>query len=277
MPVSAMVSVVGCDRGVGEVGHCRVARRDVGRVAGQPEVGDAHGTVSPDHHVLGLEVTMHEAGLVGGQQPLAGRGEHFADGPPRSWFSGQPVRQGLTFDELHRQVDATAECLVVDRTRVVHDDDVGMRKARDRLRLTEQTLLSGLHLRRLPGRFVEQLQRDLPIEARIVGGVDFTHPAPANQAQDGVTTDRGPGNQPTLFRKDVRNDRRAELFRGSSGAGGHQVGTGRAIGQMTFELARSSSLRLPSTNARTESSSRQVRRSPGVTRLISWPWLPEAK
>ena len=212
------------------------ALRDLGRVARQPEVGDSNRAVPPDHHVLGLEVAMHQPGLVGGQQPLARGGEHLADLPPRSRRGGQPGGQRLTLDELHRQVDARAVGLIVDRARVVHDHDVRMREASYRLRFAQQSFLGGVRRRPRARRLTEELEGDLPIEARIESSVNLSHPAPSNQAKDEVATHTGTADEPPFVREGVSQRPSRQRLRGTTGAGSNQVGTGGASCQVALDV-----------------------------------------
>jgi hypothetical protein len=60
-------------------------RRDVGVAVlgeGEAEVDDAHAAVAVDEHVVGLEVAVDEAVLVGGGEALAGLAEHGEDLAP---------------------------------------------------------------------------------------------------------------------------------------------------------------------------------------------------
>ena len=115
------------------------------RRAGEAEVHHAHRSVAPDHHVLGLEVAVHEPGRVRGREPRARRDEHVADLRARPRRCRQPGRQRLAVDELHREEDA-----VLDLARVVDRDHVRVRQARDRLRLAQQARRAPAPPARLP-------------------------------------------------------------------------------------------------------------------------------
>ena len=87
-------------------------------------------------------------------------------------FSVEPALERPAADELHREED-----LVVDHADVVDGDDVRVREPRHRLRLAQQARARRV-LHALPR--LEQLERDLAIELRIVRAVDHAHPAGAD-------------------------------------------------------------------------------------------------
>jgi hypothetical protein len=95
-----------------------------------------------------------------------------------------PILQRRAVDELHRDEDAVPE-----RPRVVNGDDVGMRELGDRLGLAEQPdPRDGVR-----GALVrpQELEGDLAIELRVVGGVDLAHAAAPDHVEDGVAADAG--------------------------------------------------------------------------------------
>ena len=55
------------------VGRGRSIRARGGENTGEAEIGHAGATVTPDQHVLRLEVTVQDAGSVGRRQPARGR------------------------------------------------------------------------------------------------------------------------------------------------------------------------------------------------------------
>ena len=158
--------------------------RALGGVARQTEVHDAHLPRAGDHHVLALEIAVDQLRRVRGREPAA-RGdedvEDLAPGAPRGVL---PVRDGVAVDELHRDED-----LVLEAAHVVDHDDVGVRKARDRLRLAQQARLLLDELGADGAGHVQQLDRDLAIELGIVRGVDVSHRAPADQTEDQIAAD----------------------------------------------------------------------------------------
>ncbi|MCA9661126.1 MAG: hypothetical protein KC486_22485, partial [Myxococcales bacterium] len=143
--------------GVGVLARLRGAaqldeRLAAGADAGEAEVHHAHPAVVADHHVLGLEVAVDEAGAVGRREPAADVEEEADDrlGGPRR--RPAPARQGHPLDELHGDED-----LAVDRADVVDRDDVGVGELGHRLGLAQEAGAPGLVL----AARLEELERDL--------------------------------------------------------------------------------------------------------------------
>jgi hypothetical protein len=142
----------------------------------QPEVHDAHRTVAPDHDVLGLEVAVDDARRVRRRQAAPRRDEDVQHLAPTPRLGAQPRVDGLALDELHRDVNALA-----DRPGVVNGDDVGVRQPRDRARLTQQARAP---LGRAGAGFADDLQRDPPVQIRVIRRVHLTHSPASNRAED---------------------------------------------------------------------------------------------
>ena len=102
----------------------------------------------------------------------------------------QPVADGVTVDELHRD-----EHRLVERADVVDHDDVGVRELGDRLRLAQQARASLRRALAGAGARAQQLDRDLAIQLGIVRGVDVAHPAAPDQPQHHVAPDRSAAGQ----------------------------------------------------------------------------------
>ena len=101
-----------------------------------------------------------------------------------------PVREGVPLDELHRD-----ENLVLEGADVEDHHHVGVRQARDGLRLAQRAL-PPLRQDAVSGLDPQQLDRHLAIQLRIVGRVDVAHPAAADQAEHDVTANaRAPGQR----------------------------------------------------------------------------------
>jgi hypothetical protein len=165
-------------------------RRLLVHLARQPEVHDAHLVVASDHHVVGLEIAVHQPLLVRGRQASPRRHEHLDDVLPAALRRLQPVADGVPVDELHRD-----EHLLLKRTDVEHDDDVRVRQPGDRLRLAQRPL-PALVARDPGARFdPQQLDRNLAIQLGVVGRVDLAHPAAADEAEHDVTPDGRPPGQ----------------------------------------------------------------------------------
>ncbi len=156
---------------------------------GESEVQDLRLTGGGHEHVLGLEVAVDQAGVVRGLQAAAGldeHREHLLAGPRAR---AQPRLEGGALDELHGDEDAVAV-----GADVVHCDDVGVAQAGHRLGLAQQ---SGVAVDARLGRAaagdglaVQQLERDLAVELRVVGRVDHAHAAGTERVQDHVATDQ---------------------------------------------------------------------------------------
>ena len=130
------------------------------------------------------------------------------------FLSAQPVAQRAAGQVLHRQEDlALVDADVVDR------DDVRVRQLRDRLGLAHQARLAARRDRPALVR-AQQLERDLAIELRIVGGVDDAHRAGAEALEHEVAADgRAAGEDVGREEVHVRALSRARPEIGVSGEG----------------------------------------------------------
>ena len=126
---------------------------------------------------------MDQVLLVRRREPAPRRDEDVEDLQPGPALGLQPVAKRVSIDELHRD-----EHPFVERVGLVDDDDVGMGDARRRLSLAHQAAAIGLAVRLVVA--ADQLDRDLTVEVRIVGGVDLAHGAPADEAQDHEAPER---------------------------------------------------------------------------------------
>src|SRR6185312_1649213 len=98
-----------------------------------------------------------------------------------------PVAGGVPVDELHRD-----EHLIAKGADVVDGDDVGVRQARDGLRLAQRALPPLAHADAVLDARAQQLDGDLVIQLGIEGGVDLAHPAAPQESQYDVATDARP-------------------------------------------------------------------------------------
>jgi hypothetical protein len=155
---------MGRERHRGAVGGLGLER------ASEAEVEDADAAVGADHHVVGLEVAVDEARVVGGGQAAAGLDEDRHDLLPGPLLLGEPRAQGLALHELHDDRD-----LVVERVCAVDVDDVGVRDARDGAGLAQDARPCA----RRGACDPDDLDRHLALEERVVGGVDHAHAAGA--------------------------------------------------------------------------------------------------
>jgi hypothetical protein len=76
---------------------------------------------------------VDEVLFVRGREPAARRDERLEHLVPGTLLLLEPIAQGVALDELQGDEHAIAE-----RARVVHDDDVGVRDLRRRLRLAHE-------------------------------------------------------------------------------------------------------------------------------------------
>ena len=147
--------------------------------AGQAEVGDLDPVVVGEQDVLGLDVAVHQAGLVGGAE----RGEHRLEHLERLAraevaLGPDQVAQGAPADELHREEDVPlVGALVVD------GDHVGVGQPGRRVRLADEP---GDELLVVGQARVHHLERDRAVETVVVGLVDRGHPAPRQPGTDVV-------------------------------------------------------------------------------------------
>ena len=189
---------------------------------GQSEVEDAGSAFAVDHHVVGLEVAMDHAGAVGRRETGSGREVH-----PKNVVGGAPlltlpVGEGDAVDELHRDEDLA----VVDPD-VVHRDHVRVRELGEGPRLLEQSVAIATGLPAIGrGAALEELDRDLAIELRVVGREHHAHTSGAQPLQDDVPTDRLPsGDDSIAFTAGLRAQSRG-------GEGGIQ---GRCCGRVVHQ------------------------------------------
>jgi hypothetical protein len=126
---------------------------------------------------------MNQPGAVGRDQSAPGGQESAHHVAPGSVVV-QPSGQGLAFDELHGHVH-----LLADGADLVDRDDVGVAEARHRLRLAQE---STAILFRIDSEPIgpEDRDRDLAVEAAVVGRHDHAHPARAEPLQHGEAADR---------------------------------------------------------------------------------------
>jgi hypothetical protein len=147
--------------------------------AREAEVEDPQAPVLADQGVLGLEVAVDEAGLVGGGEAASGLQEHGDDLGPRPRLT-QPLAQGLAAHELHGEED-----LVAGLADLVDVDDVRVREPGEGLGLAEE----GGAGPGVAARVVHELDGDLAVELLVVGGEDHAHAAVAEQLEQGVAAD----------------------------------------------------------------------------------------
>ena len=170
----------------------------------QPEVDDLHASIDGDHHVLGLQIAMHDAGVVRCGQALSdlvGDLDHALERHPAAVHLRA---QRAPFDELRHEIRGVAF-----DADVVHRQDVRMVQGagRDGF-LSEAALPIGVERR----GFEQDLDRDIALESGVSRAVDLSHAAGAKPADDLV-------RPKTSGRSDIRSDLAAivqKIRRGAS-------------------------------------------------------------
>ena len=187
---------------IGGMGAGRGRPGDGGRrrQPGEPEIEDLHVAVLAQHDVLGLDVAMHDAGGVGHRQ---GARQLPSEPGQRAGVDGFADQRGQrsAFHELHGQEAAIAQIADgVDR------DDVGVIERRRGPRL----VLEAPHRVGVAGeRGPEQLDRDLAAKLGIVGQVDLTHAAAADERHHVVGADASAQRRGVLLSRQPRRRPRA--------------------------------------------------------------------
>jgi hypothetical protein len=184
---------------------------------GQAEVHDAHAAVVVDHHVVGFEVAMDQAGGVGGRDAAGDVGEHAQSFGPARGTILRPRAEGLAGDELHGDPD-----LLAVGADVVDGDDVGVRQLGQRLGLAQQA--GPVSALTAAGR-EDQLEGDLAVELGVVGGVDDAHGAGAEAVEEDVAADRRAADELRGggWKRPSRRGRRADGTRVGRCVGGVQL------------------------------------------------------
>ena len=145
-----------------------------GHRAGNAEVHELGGSVPRQQDVLGFEITVHDALLVGVLQSLA---DLAGDGDDALEVRGPALVQALPFDQLHHDVG----CAIY-LPRVIDRHDVGVVELGDGLGLVQQAL-SALGPQ-VVGR--NDLDRDVAVEHRVMRPVHRAHPTLAELGVDAV-------------------------------------------------------------------------------------------
>ena len=148
---------------------------------GQAEVGDLDLAAVRDQHVLGLDVAMDQAGLVGGGDG-AGHLDDQIEGPFRTerTLAGDQVPQRATLDVLHDDVGPAAVHPLVEHRHHVRMGEPGGGPGLA-VELADEVLV-------VAQTFVHHLDRDGPRQSLVVGKVDRRHATPRELALDRVAT-----------------------------------------------------------------------------------------
>jgi hypothetical protein len=143
---------------------------------GQAEVQDAHVAVPGHHHVLGLQVAVDDARLVGAGQAVGDLHRKLEDALGGQRARGQDVAQGTAVHQLHGQ-----EGVAVLGADVVNVHDVRVVEGRGRTGFLLEAGAALVVLGELGG---QDLEGDLPLQPRILGAVHLAHAPDAQGTQD---------------------------------------------------------------------------------------------
>jgi len=150
---------------------------------GQPEIEDLDVAVRRDHHVVRLDVAVHDAVRVRGMQPVSDLNPDSDNLIKRDRCLRDSVSQRPAFDVLHRDV-ADASGI----TDFVDGGDVGMGKRGGRARLVREAP-PPISIELEFGR--EDLQGDPPVEPGVGGEEHFAHAAGPDCRHDFVEPESG--------------------------------------------------------------------------------------
>src|SRR5581483_9384334 len=138
------------------------------------EIEDLHQTVAADHNVFRLYIAMYDSGGVGHRERVGYLQSNKQDFRDIHSAASQPFAKRDTIDELAGDVRYP-----VCRTNVVYGDDVRMvQRTRGAHLPIEMRKTLGTAGTRFPNKF----QRDISVEARVLGPIDCTHAASADLA-----------------------------------------------------------------------------------------------
>ena len=148
---------------------------------GEAEIEDLGVAVGGDHDVLGLDVAVDDARLVGLLQPAPDLGGDLERAEEVELAALDEGLHRLARDELHRDVEALGPL-----AHVVHLGDRRVVHRRRRVRLLQEPPLALLVARELGGQDLEGHQA---AQVRVAGLVDDAHAALPEQLLDLVVLD----------------------------------------------------------------------------------------
>ena len=174
------------DRGLrAGAGYFRV--RGVQHRLRQTEVEDLYPALVGDEQVVGLDVAVGDVARVGRGQAVGGLAGVVHGLAHRQRPGVEALAQGAPLQQLEHDV-----AVFLGAAEVVDGQDVGVRQRGHGLRLALEACEGrGIvgHLRR------QDLQSDVPVEARIAGPVDLAHAARAHERHDLVAVEAFTGGK----------------------------------------------------------------------------------
>ena len=169
--------------------------------AGDPEIGDERGAVPREQDVLGLDVAVDDAVLVGVVERARGLGGDAEGVFERELaLAAEPVAQRFALDERHGEPQLAGRFAGVE-----HGQDVGMLEPGGEVDLA----LEALGAERGGKLGEEDLEGDGPVVAEVVREIDDRHAAAAELALEGVAVGEGVAHA-------VRHSHGAPAARGTS-------------------------------------------------------------
>ena len=160
------------------------SRRNLPR---ETEVEDLDSTVPGEEEILGLQVAVHDALVVGGGQPACDLGRDVERLSRGQRPAADAVAQGLALEQLRHQID---DLLV--RADVVDGEHIGVV---ERARRPRFLLEAAEPVRASRERLWKDLERDVAAEARVVSPEHLAHAARAEQPEHLVGADARPGGE----------------------------------------------------------------------------------
>ena len=159
----------------------------LGNGFGQSKVEDLDGTVRAHLDVGGLEVAVNDAEVVRGFQRLRDLPRDRQCFVERYWSARNPLRQILSFDELHHQ-----RRHAIGLFESVNVRDVRMIERCQHLCFAAETRQA---IRIVGHRRQQHLDRDIAIQLRIARAIHLTHPTRAERGENFVRAKARAGDQ----------------------------------------------------------------------------------
>jgi hypothetical protein len=147
--------------------------------ARQSEIDDDH-ALGADDDIVRLEISVHDAGSMGGHQPPPGREKRLEHLAPPALLGAEPIGQRRPLHELHG--DERLSALRVD---IENRDDIWMLQPSQRSRFAQELKVRPCHRCALRA---DELDGDGAAERRIDSRKHAAHSSGADEAADGVAS-----------------------------------------------------------------------------------------